>query len=113
MSIACFVKKHFTHSALYRRALLASIKSLGKCLCPRCLITKDKVSELGMKRDMARRETWARKDAILRQFTIEMVRKWIYEKGFPVAGDQVEKVLSPVSLMPNRVHSHSCSNTDC
>ncbi|KAK0226736.1 hypothetical protein EDD85DRAFT_923411 [Armillaria nabsnona] len=95
--------RFFTYSADYpEKTLLASIKSLGRCLCPRCLITKDKVSELGMKRDMTRREAQAREDGTSRQFSIEMVRKWIYEKGFPVSGAQVEKVLNPTSLTPNR-----------
>ncbi|KAK0421769.1 hypothetical protein EV421DRAFT_1915393 [Armillaria borealis] len=31
-----------------------------------------------------------------------MVRKWIFTKGFPVGGAQIEKVLHPLSLMPHK-----------
>ncbi|KAK0215256.1 hypothetical protein EDD85DRAFT_798705 [Armillaria nabsnona] len=47
-------------------------------------------------------EAQAREDGTSRQFSIEMVQKWIYKKGFPVSGAQVEKVLNPTLLTPNQ-----------
>ncbi len=88
---------------LFSRCLLASIKALGRCLCPRCLIPKEKVPEMGTKRDMAQRDNKGREDSTTRHYDISMVRKWIFTKGFPVGGAQVEKVLRPLSLTPHKV----------
>ncbi|KAK0479045.1 hypothetical protein EDD18DRAFT_1086749, partial [Armillaria luteobubalina] len=94
----------FTYSADYpEKCVMSDIKLLGKCLCPRCLIMKDRVSELGTKQD----RTWCmaqeHQDMTARQFDVEMVWEWIYTKGFPVGGAQIEKVLGPTSLTPSRV----------
>ncbi len=40
-----------------QRILLASIKHLGNAPCPQCLITKNQIQDLGMKRDEWRRES--------------------------------------------------------
>ncbi|KAK0190252.1 hypothetical protein F5146DRAFT_1102746 [Armillaria mellea] len=69
----------FTYSADYlEKVLLASIKSLGHCLCPQCHIIKEK-----------------------RQHEVEMVRKWIFTHGFTVSSKWIENVLGKKSLTAN------------
>ncbi|KAK0439080.1 uncharacterized protein EV420DRAFT_1735640 [Desarmillaria tabescens] len=95
--------RFFTYSADYpEKVLLCSIKHLGKCLCPRCLIVKDKVRELGTKLDMRRRETQARVDSVNRQNDVTMAQDWIYNRGYPVDGKAINDLLGTHSLTPNR-----------
>jgi hypothetical protein len=85
------------------RVLLASIKYLGNCPCPRCLITKDQIHEIGMKRDKQRREKLSRVDSDRRKRTIELARKLIFDKGIRPGSKFVTKLLDENSLTPNRV----------
>lgn len=102
MSLVSNVK--FWHLIKFR-VLLATIKYLGGCPCPRCLITKAQIPEMGTKYDMRRRhdpsnirvdDSWLRRK-------IEMTRKWIFELGYLVHGTAVEAILKPHSLVPTRV----------
>ncbi|KAG2339699.1 hypothetical protein BDR05DRAFT_835785, partial [Suillus weaverae] len=55
--------RFFTYSADYpEKTLLACIKFLAKCPCPRCLVPKAKIGELGTRADRRRCERDARKD---------------------------------------------------
>jgi hypothetical protein len=82
--------------------LLASIKYLAQCPCPRCLIKKDQIHNLGTKFDSQRRDE-IREDDLNRKGDIEMTRSWIFEKGRGILSAAVERVLSPMSLVPTRV----------
>ncbi|KIJ33763.1 hypothetical protein M422DRAFT_182849, partial [Sphaerobolus stellatus SS14] len=91
----------FTYSADYpEKVLLATIRDQGLCLCPRCYITKDKVHDMGMVRDMNNREKNVRKDDLPRRYDILKARSLIYEKGVPVNGAAVESILKPLSRVP-------------
>ncbi|PBK70762.1 hypothetical protein ARMSODRAFT_1083781 [Armillaria solidipes] len=79
-------------------ALLASIKNLGKYLCPRCLILKEKVHEMGTVNDMKRRKGKQRADTERCQWWIEKVRSWIYRDGDVVDGKTVNTILNRESL---------------
>lgn len=79
--------------------LLTSIKSLGKCPCPRCLIQKDQIDALGTTADRQRRNK-TRKDDAHRWNNIKMVRTWIFEKGYSLVGKAVERVLGMTSSVP-------------
>lgn len=85
------------------RILIATIRNLGRCPCPRCLITIDRVQNLGMARDMRQRETMAREDNIRRRNLIDAARKVIYERNFRVNSAGVEKMLRDMSLVPTVV----------
>ncbi len=88
---------------IHCRILLSSIKHLGNCLCPRCLIVKDKVRDLGTKQDMKRRQTEARVDTEHRQNDVKMAHNWIYSQGYPVDGKAINDLLGAKSLTPNCV----------
>ena len=85
------------------RILIASIRNLGKCPCPRCLIPLAQVQCLGMARDMSRRVTLARKDNLERQGKVFAARRLIYEKNFLVNSSAVEALLRDESWVPTSV----------
>jgi hypothetical protein len=96
--------------------MLASIKYLGQCPCPRCLVRKDQISALGTKLDSRRRDQ-IREDDMSRQENVEMTRGWIFEKGYRVLSAAVGRILSAMSLVPTRVCifyvSGVCSDCFC
>ncbi|KAL1690493.1 hypothetical protein GGG16DRAFT_18769, partial [Schizophyllum commune] len=64
------------------RILLVCIKSLGTCLCPRCLVEKSQVHKLGTVHDMKKREQTRRKDSKRQQEQVETARKAIFSGGY-------------------------------
>ncbi|KAJ7580851.1 hypothetical protein C8J56DRAFT_1057826 [Mycena floridula] len=64
------------------KVLLVEIKYLSEFLCPRCLVTKAQVPELGTKADMKRRVDKARTDTPLIRRAIEKPRRLIFAVGY-------------------------------
>jgi hypothetical protein len=87
------------------RILIASIRNLGLCPCPRCLIPLNRVHNLGMTRDMSQRKTLARVDDIHRRSKIAAARRVIYEKNYQVNSTAVENLLRGESWVPSAVCS--------
>ena len=87
----------------FDRVLLAGIKYLGKHPCPRCLVEKCQIHELGSKADLGRRERLARIDDGPCQFDVETARKLIYMQGVRINSKQITAILDPKSLVPTRV----------
>ncbi|KAI0248508.1 hypothetical protein BJV78DRAFT_1276556 [Lactifluus subvellereus] len=83
------------------KVLLSSIRLLGRSPCPRCLIKKDEISEVGTPRDLERRAN-VRIDNKRHQKKIESARKLIFRKGKPIAAKAVEDLLLEESLVPTR-----------
>ncbi|KAI0064190.1 hypothetical protein BV25DRAFT_1800682 [Artomyces pyxidatus] len=97
-----FYPRIFTYSADYpEKILLASIRNLGSCPCPRCLVPLSRVHLIGTETDMAERNTKARIDDSQRQRKIAEARKLIYKKNLQVSSDAVEAWLQEESLVPN------------
>ncbi|KAI0645610.1 hypothetical protein C8Q79DRAFT_965394 [Trametes meyenii] len=91
----------FTYSADYpEKVLLATVRDMGICPCPRCLIPKDMICELGTARDHEWRTTDARKDDTERQRAVLTARSYILKKGLGVNSTAVEAVLKSRSLVP-------------
>ena len=88
---------------VYHRILLASIRNLGRCPCPRCLIPLDCVANMGRPRDMSQRVTLARVDDANRRHRVAAAREIIYEKNHAVNSTAVEKLLRENSLVPTAV----------
>lgn len=88
---------------VFHRILLACIKFLGHCPCPRCLIEKNSIEGLGRKKDRQQRKSAARVDDLQRQSWIERARKMIFNAGSSVVSKAVEMLLGPQSLVPTRV----------
>ncbi|KIO00412.1 hypothetical protein M404DRAFT_49710, partial [Pisolithus tinctorius Marx 270] len=96
-----------TYAADYpEKILLASMKYLGKYLCPRCLVGKENISKLGSKRDRQVHRKKERVDNEPWPFSIEHARKAIFESGHSIIAAVVENILGALSLVPTR----ACTN---
>lgn len=93
-----FCKTHTRH-----RILLASIRNLGRCPCPRCLMPLDRVPNMGMHRDMTQRMSLARVDDTKRRSRIKAAREAIYVKNYTIDSMAVENLLREDSLVPTAV----------
>ncbi|KAF9490451.1 hypothetical protein BDN71DRAFT_1356203, partial [Pleurotus eryngii] len=97
--------RFFTYGADYpEKVLLSTIKYLGGCPCPRCLIQKANIRQLGMKRDMNARvrlnQIRVNSTAICAK--IETARKYIFALGSLPNGTKVDGPLKKHSLVPTR-----------
>jgi hypothetical protein len=90
-------------SNAFNRVLLACIKYLGKHPCPRCLVEKCHIHELGSKPDLGRRDKLVRIDDGPRQFDVEAARKLIYTQGVRINSKRIAAILDLKSLVPTRV----------
>jgi hypothetical protein len=85
------------------RVLLACIKQLGSMLCPRCLVPKDQIHDIGMKVEISRRDRLAQVDDDRRKQKVELARCLIYEHGKRPKSKAVANILNSKSLTPTRV----------
>jgi hypothetical protein len=67
---------------------LATIKYLGKCPCPRCILKKGQINELGTKQDANCRIKLNHIDTLADQEIVEKARKHVFQ-GFKVDGSKV------------------------
>ncbi|KJA26033.1 hypothetical protein HYPSUDRAFT_105527, partial [Hypholoma sublateritium FD-334 SS-4] len=96
-----FYLRIFSYSADYpEKVLLSSIRNLGSCPCPRCLVPKDSIDKLGTKFDQRRRVTLARKDNLQYRARISSARDIIYKQNRTVDSNFVDHLLKPESLVP-------------
>jgi len=95
--------------------LLACVRSLGACPCPRCFIKKVYISGLGTNVDGQRRAKLRTCDQRY-QTKIETARRIIYEQGYVVNSKAVDNVIGSESFTPTRVswadHLYECTVTD-
>lgn len=87
------------------RVLIATIRDLGDCPCVRCTIKKSQIREVGTPADMAIRTAQRRLDNEERQRKVDSARRLIYESGYVVNSDKVDKFLKSESLVPTEVCS--------
>lgn len=87
---------------LFFRVLVATIKNLGHCPCPACLVKKSDIHKVGMKSDIKTRAKTARKDTELRRKTLEDSRRAIFESGVRVNAARIDDILGG-SAVPTRV----------
>jgi hypothetical protein len=82
------------------RVLIATIKDMGSCPCPRCFVPKALFGFLGLFRDMRDRV------ASLRVYSLAKVneaRNFIYNWGNTVDGSKVQATLGEGSWVPTVV----------
>lgn len=84
------------------RVLLATIRSLARCPCPRCYVEKSKIEHLGTKADMNARKH-ERVDNHPRRSEVDRTRSWIYERGYGINSVRIDRVLGSKSYVPTRV----------
>ncbi len=83
------------------RMLIAALKPLGRCLCPRCLVTQSEVVDAGIRQDERRRAEIRTDDHPLHA-SISRARRWIFE-GHRVTSKRVKGQLDARSLNPIRI----------
>jgi len=110
MSLAlCSDSKYIVLTVCFR-VLLAGIKDLGNHPCPRCLVLKSQIGELGTKWDDERRVKQSRIDNEQRQYDVDLARGFMFTRGDGPKSTAVENVLGSESRVPTRVSVTSCSN---
>jgi hypothetical protein len=82
------------------RVLIATIKDMGACPCPRCLIPKASFDLLGLYRDMRDRVTSLRTYSLAK---VTEAREYIYRWGNTVDGSKVQTTLGQGSWVPTMV----------
>jgi hypothetical protein len=89
---------------LCRRILMACIRSMGECPCPRCITPKSMVHWIGTEKDRHNRIKLARVDDLPHRFKISQARNAIYQGNyFAIDSAPVERLLKPQSLVPTTV----------
>lgn len=83
------------------RMMLACLKKLAFCICPRCYTQRNQVPESGTTRDMQRR-AHIREDGSLIQRLIARARQFLFE-GSAYSGAAIGRLLKDKSLVPVRV----------
>ncbi|KZT63257.1 hypothetical protein DAEQUDRAFT_780622 [Daedalea quercina L-15889] len=95
--------RFFIYSADYpEKILLACLRYLAECPCPRCYVRKKDIHLMGTVRDMQQRANHIRIDTDAIQFDIDRTRSWIFEDGYPANSTRITKVLGARSLLPLR-----------
>ncbi|KAI6112660.1 hypothetical protein F5141DRAFT_1003094, partial [Pisolithus sp. B1] len=95
--------RFFSYSADYpEKVLLACIKFLGECPCPRCLVKKRDIPKMGMKRDMLCRKKKQRVDDDRRRNKVEAARRHLFQHGAGLNGQRIKDLLYDESLVPTR-----------
>ena len=117
----CFYPRILTYSADYKekyvwcaspfgvlfltkcRAIVAGIRGLGCCPCPRCLMYLTDVPNMGKARDMRQRKALARVDDETRRGKVDLARDFIYNRHYIVNSKAVENILKARSWAPTIV----------
>lgn len=84
----------------HSRALIATIKDMGSCPCPRCFMPKASFDLLGVFKDMRDRVTKLRTYSLAR---VTEAREYIYKWGNTVNGSKVLATLGQGSWVPTVV----------
>lgn len=89
------------------RVLIATIRNNGDCPCPRCLVQKADIPNLGKILDMRRRTTKARHDDEAYREKVREARALIYEGKYVVNSKKLDRFMQSQCLVPTRVFSIS------
>ncbi|RDB27548.1 hypothetical protein Hypma_003878 [Hypsizygus marmoreus] len=96
-----FYPRIFTYSADYpEKILMAGIRQMGLCPCPRCKVSASDIHLIGTKQDRKTRRVGARVDDDRRRHKIKVATDAIFNENFAVDSAHVERQLKPESLVP-------------
>ncbi|KAI0704524.1 hypothetical protein C8T65DRAFT_578127 [Cerioporus squamosus] len=91
--------RFFTYSADYpEKILIAALKPLALCMCPRCYTRMDEIAHAGSEEDDRRRAA-KRQDTPANQALIKKARRALF-KGYSPAGKLIKGLLHEKSLNP-------------
>ena len=82
--------------------LLATIRDMGACPCPRCFVAKEDIWKMGMKLDMRQREQHLRVDDEARRRIVGLAHTLVYDpiKNYNPTSAGIERLLQPRSWVP-------------
>lgn len=86
-----------------QRITIVLIRDMGNFPCPKCLVPKSELAELGTTHDEQSRISHARHDNKELREKVEQARTLIYQKGYAVNNKRVESILADESLVPTKV----------
>ncbi|KAG8945266.1 hypothetical protein FRC04_001106 [Tulasnella sp. 424] len=90
----------FTYSADYpEKVLIATIRNLGNCPCPLCLVHRDNIHLLGTTQDQQTRSDQERIDDEDRRRRVTLARNIIYQQGYAPGNEHSENFLKKDSLV--------------
>lgn len=98
-----------------RRVLIATIRNLGNCPCPLCLVHRDDIHLLGTAQDQQTRSEHPRIDDEDRRRRNQLARNIIYEQGYAPGNEHSEGFLKSDSSVATEVgfrllHSQGIAN---
>ncbi|KJA13356.1 hypothetical protein HYPSUDRAFT_115550, partial [Hypholoma sublateritium FD-334 SS-4] len=103
-----FYLRIFAYTADYpEKILLSSIRNMGNCPCPRCLIPKHRTHQLATRQDQRQRKSLARVDNLQYRVKTSSAHEIIYQKNCSVDSVAIQRLLKPESLTPNE-NAFSC-----
>jgi hypothetical protein len=76
--------------------MIACIKKLGRCCCPRCFVLRKNIWKLGTPADRRTREKHVRTDDAVYQSTIAKARRYIFS-GVKWTSTKIKNLLDPHS----------------
>jgi Plavaka transposase len=82
------------------RATIATIKAMGAAPCPRCLMKKCEMHDMGSEEDSMLRTIGARVDDANRQEQVRLAREKIFDEGYVVNSTKVGVHLKDDSMLP-------------
>ena len=85
------------------RALLATIKCLGRNPCPRCLVQKEDISLVGTNTDITTCNHHLQTNNDTMQQKVERACKLIFTEGLGIKSHQIGKILKDYSNVPTQV----------
>jgi hypothetical protein len=81
------------------RALIAMVQTLGRCPCVWCIISKEKIADMGTVLDMKNRIKLACSDTPHWQLIIKRTRNLMFKLGLAVTYNAVEFLLGATSMV--------------
>lgn len=91
------------------RVIIANIRNLRGCPCPRCLIPKAELQNVATENDILQCGLLPSCDTVERREKISAACRLIYEEQYIVDTPQVETLLKPESLVPTIVCVSGCN----
>jgi hypothetical protein len=95
-----FTLRHMRSNFFWERILLAGIQNMAKCPCPRCLVLKADLDQLGSVRNANKQMSGARSYLANR---IINARNLVYNLGCKLSSVVVKRLLHSFSLVPTLV----------
>ncbi|KAI0822396.1 hypothetical protein BC628DRAFT_1317041, partial [Trametes gibbosa] len=97
----CLYPRFFTYSVDYpEKVLLATVRDMGNCPCPRCLVLKTDIHLVGTPASMKQRVQHMRTDTPACQADVNAARALIYNQGKGIVSVPVERYLKETSQVP-------------